>query len=94
PDLAVCGVYPAGVLAGGGADNRAKEGLLFVNKKKQKNFSFPGALAAGTPRIEVFWSFFFKKRTASLLPASSAIFPYAPAGFGAMFRLQVDAGGG
>jgi hypothetical protein len=40
-----------------------KEGLLFVNKKKQKNFSFigHGAAAAPWPTDEVFCALFFKK---------------------------------
>jgi hypothetical protein len=46
----------------------SKEELLFVNKKKQKNFAFFGAvvgywrcLTARIKRAKVFWFFFSKK---------------------------------
>jgi hypothetical protein len=41
-----------------------QEGLLFVNKKKQKNFDFLWALAMSLQRpaeTKVFWFFFSKK---------------------------------
>ena len=49
------------------------EGLLFVNKKKQKNFdSFRSwALAATTPRTQIIKSFlllFFKKAVLAFFP--------------------------
>jgi hypothetical protein len=48
---------------------KVKEALLFVNKKKQKNFDFFVGLrpVSHPPEGEqkFFWFFFFKKRTSS-----------------------------
>ena len=47
---------------GSGCVAEVKEGLLFVNKKKQKNFLFFGIRGCPrTPMSEVFWFFFSKK---------------------------------
>jgi hypothetical protein len=58
-------VEPGGGSAGALAQVAAKQkkGLLFVNKKKQKNFSSMGRGGALAPRPmeKVFWFFFSKK---------------------------------
>jgi hypothetical protein len=55
-------------LAGKAQLQRFRKGLLFLKKKKQKDFRslfFVWQCRGKTPSEEVFW-FFFQKRTASL----------------------------
>jgi hypothetical protein len=55
---------------------KVKEALLFVNKKKQKNFDFFVGLrpVSHSPEGEQksFWFFFFRKRTAFCCPGGGA----------------------
>jgi hypothetical protein len=62
-------ILQSGILAVGFEE---EERLLFVNKKKQKNFDLLGAVAAASPKPAIPKSFlllFFKKEVLACLPS-------------------------